>query len=415
MSSVKGKPIPPEVKQIAIKVKEYFDRNKSDLGSKDSSAQMTADALGIGLASVKRILADFNKDPELINKEPQLRGRPAHAVDAALESVVRSYIREANKQGAYITLDTIRDALVKHAPDADFHIATLARTLDRWGFTFGKGTRSQHLKEKDHVIAARRCFLRRKIANRISGKLIRPEVYLDESYVNKNHSNDLIWYSDEDGPWVQKPTGKGERLIIVNAITNEGWVPNAKLVFKATKKSGDYHGQMNWIIFRQWFSEQLMPNIPRKSLIIMDNASYHNVLATCSPPIPTSKKSEIRDWLQINKAPCSDDCLKAELVELLKKLAPEPIFALDELAREQGHEILRTPPYHPELQPIELCWGVVKNHVARNSNFTMANLLTQLEGAFERVTPTTCTKIIDKIRENEDDFWKNDAIFDKQD
>jgi hypothetical protein len=53
---------------------------------------------------------------------------------------------------------------------------------------------------------------------------------LDESYVNKNHSNDFIWYSDEDGPWVQKPTGKGERLIIINAITKEGWVPGAKLI-----------------------------------------------------------------------------------------------------------------------------------------------------------------------------------------
>ncbi len=24
---------------------------------------------------------------------------------------------------------------------------------------------------------------------------------------------------------------------------------------------------------------------------------------------------------------------------------------------------MRTPPYHPELQPIETCWGVVKNHM----------------------------------------------------
>lgn len=412
MSSVKGKPIPPEVKKVAVKVKEYFDRNKSRFVSNDSSVQMTADALGIGVASVRRILADFNKDPDLINKQPQIRGRPSYSINSSLESVTRSYIREANKQGSYITLDTVRDALMEHAPDVDFHIATLARTLDRWGFTFGKGTRSQHLKEKDNIIAARQRFLRRKIANRINDKTIRPEVYLDESYVNKNHSNDLIWYSDEDGPWVQKPTGKGERLIIVNAITSEGWVPNAKIVFKATKKSGDYHGQMNWEVFRKWFLEQLIPNIPEKSLIIMDNAAYHNVLAACSPPVPTSKKSEIRAWLQINKAPCSDDCLKAELVELLKKLAPEPIFAIDELAREHGHEILRTPPYHPELQPIELCWGLVKNHVARNSNFTMANLLTQLEAAFEKVIPVTCAKIIDKVRKTEDDFWQNDAIFD---
>lgn len=34
-----------------------------------------------------------------------------------------------------------------------------------------------------------------------------------------------------------------------------------------------------------------------------------------------------------------DDCLKAELVEMLAKLAPAPTYALDELAAEHGHEI----------------------------------------------------------------------------
>ncbi len=413
MSAAKGSPIAPEVKKVVVKVKEYFDRNRLDFQSTDSSAQMTADAIDIGLASVKRILADFTKDPQLLDKPPQIRGRPIHAVDASQESIVRSYIRAANEQGSYITLETIRSFLEETAPGAEFHIATLARTLDRWGFTFGKGTRSQHLKEKDHVIAARQRYLRRKMANRAGGKLQRPEVYLDESYVNKNHSNDLIWYFDEDGPWVQKPTGKGERLIILNAITADGWVPNAKLVFKATKRTGDYHGQMNWDIFQKWFLEMLTPNIPQNSLIIMDNASYHNVLALCSAPLPTSKKSDIRAWLQANKAPCSEDSVKAELVELLRKLAPEPTYAIDELAREQGHEIIRTPPYHPELQPIEMCWGVVKNHVSRNSNFTMATLISQLDTAFTKVTGTTCAKIIEKIRTNEDDFWRGEAKLDE--
>ena len=72
-------------------------------------------------------------------------------------------------------------------------------------------------------------------SNRVAGgdrtDTIRPEVYLDESYVNKNHSNDFCWYYGEDGPWVQKPTGKGERLIIINAITKSGWVPGAQVAY----------------------------------------------------------------------------------------------------------------------------------------------------------------------------------------
>ena len=102
---------------------------------------------------------------------------------------------------------------------------------------------------------------------------MRPEVFIDETFINKNHSNQFTWYLDEDGPEVNKPSGKGERLIIVNAITIVGWVNKAKLVFEAKKKTGDYHGQMDWENFSRWFTEQLLPNIPDNSIIIMDIVS----------------------------------------------------------------------------------------------------------------------------------------------
>ena len=207
-------------------------------------------------------------------------------------------------------------------------------------------------------MAARQRYLRKIRGNRLPGnsiETIRPEVYLDESYVNKNHSNYYIWYFGEDGPWVQKPTGKGERLIIMNAITIDGWVPEAKMVFKSTKKTGDYHGQMNHELFSKWFKEKLIPNIPYNSLIVMDNASCHNILSSHSTPTSTSSKKKIRDWLEKNNIACREDCLKAEMVEILKKIASAPIYIIDKIADEYGHEVIRTPPYHPELQPIEIC------------------------------------------------------------
>ncbi len=381
----------------------------------EPSVKRTADALGIGVATVKRIMADYNRDPKLLDEPTKIRGRPDHAVSVTHQEAVRAYIRSANKEGKYITLSDIADFLKERSGDESFHIATLARTLNRWGFEFGKGTRSQHLKEKDHVIAARRRYLRQKIDNRSSdGDTVRPEVYLDESYVNKNHSNDFIWYSGEDGPCVQKPTGKGERLIIINAITKSGWVPGAKLVFKSTKKTGDYHGQVNWELFKKWFIEMLLENIPSNSLIIMDNASYHNTLSEHSPPTPICSKKKIIEWLEHNKMFCRQDCLKPELVEMLQKLAPEPSHAIDEIAQTRGHKVIRTPPYHPELQPIETCWGIVKNHIARNSDFTMKNLIEQLEVGFGKVTGKTCAEILEKIKKIEDEFWTEDILFDEQ-
>lgn len=409
--AIRGKALTPEVKKLIVSVKLYFDKYKSKQEVSVSSVQKTAEAASIGIATVKRIMADYNRDPDLLERAPSDRGRKSYSIDASYQEKVRAFVREANQNGAYITLSDIRAFLLKNGADESFHISTLARTLDRWGFEFGKGTRSQHLKEKDHVVAARRRYLRKKRRNRSSGsaaETIHSEVYLDESYVNKNHSNDFIWYYGEDGPWVQKPTGKGERLIIMNAITRDGWVPGAKTVFKSTKKTGDYHGQMNSDLFAKWFEEKLIPNIPDNSLIVMDNASYHNMLSPQSAPTPTCSKKKIRDWLEKNNIACGEDCLKAEMVEILEKIAPAPIYIIDEIAKKYDHEVIRTPPYHPELQPIETCWGVVKNHMGRNCDFTMKNLTNQLEKGFAKVTAKTCESIIEKVREKEDRFWEED-------
>ena len=321
MNSKKGKPLTPEVKKLVVSAKKYFDRSKLEKKLQDNpSTKQTADALGIGEASVKRIMADYNLDPDLLDEPPKSRGHRFHSISASYQEIVRQYIRTANQNGEYITLEHVKNFLLENSVDKSFHIITLARTLNRWGFEFGRGTRSQHLKEKDHVIVARQRYLRKKRANRLSSnrtKTIREEVYLDESYINKNHSNDFIWYSSTDGPWVQKPTGKGERLIIVNAITTSGWVPNAKLVFKSTRKTGDYHGQMNWNLFSKWFSEMLLPNIPENSLIIMDNVSYHNILSEHSPPTASCSKDKICTWFDQQNIPYEKDFLKPELVDIL--------------------------------------------------------------------------------------------------
>ncbi len=66
-------------------------------------------------------------------------------------------------------------------------------------------------------------------------------------------------------------------------MTAAGWVSGAKLVFQAKKRTGDYHGQMNFDNFHKWFVESLLPQIPAHSLIVMDNAPYHNVYAEGTP------------------------------------------------------------------------------------------------------------------------------------
>jgi transposase len=171
------------------------------------------------------------------------------------------------------------------------------------------------------------------------------------------------------------------------------------------------HGQMSWNTFSKWFKIQLLPNIPYNSLIIMDNAPYHNVFV----PTISSSKEELRNWLTSNNYQWSEDMLKAELLEICKSVAYSPVFKTDAIARKYGHRILRNPSYHPELQPIETCWAVVKNYMADNCDLTIDNFRYHLPIDFTMVTGKTCKKIISKVRKQEDKFWEEDEKLDEID
>lgn len=148
------------------------------------------------------------------------------------------------------------------------------------------------------------------------------------------------------------------RIIIVHAGGSDGFVPNASLVYKAATASGDYHSNMNYENYEKWLNEKLWPNLPEKSVIVMDNASYHN---TRSSKIPTSNscKAEIQNCLTHNSIPFDESSRKIELYDLIKKNKERFImFKIDEIIKSTGFEIVRLPPYHPELNPIENIWGI---------------------------------------------------------
>jgi transposase len=411
-----GKEFTQGMKQLVINLKQFNDIERRQNNLKAVWAiQQTAKGLGIGEATVRRIMAEFNKNKQDIPPDlPKARGRPEHIIPKDLQPVVRQYIRAQNLKGQHVSVELVREHLTKIKSEYKFPSTTLWRALSRWGFTYGTGKRRSALKERDYVILARRRYLRQKRLNRKpDGTFIRPEVYLDETFINKNHSNQFTWYFDEDGPEVNKPSGKGERLIVVNAITLAGWVSNAKLVFEAKKKTGDYHGQMDWGNFSRWFTEQLLPNIPENSIIIMDNASYHNAAEENSFPKSNSAKEYLRKWLNDKEIPWGKDLLKAELYALCKLYEPKPEYKIDKIAEAAGHSILRTPQYHPELQPIEVCWGVVKNYMAKHCDFTLRNFRNNLPPAFSQVTSETCRKLIAETVTEEDKYWEEDGKIDE--
>lgn len=258
---------------------------------------------------------------------------------------------------------TLRELLkkVKEEPVSYTGGETTLRTIVREiGFKYSKvGSGRAIIMEKGDIVVKRNKYLRLKDKNRNSSpSKRRPEVYLDETWVNQNECVAKCWTTGGTvGPKIK--TGKGGRFIILHAGGKNGFIPEGLLMFKsANGNKSDYHDAMDHERFLKWFTEQLLPNIEKNSLIIMDNASYHSKKRN---KMPTSKnrKDEIIAWLTSNKIMFDKTLTKVELLDITKQYNDKEIYIIDEIARAHGHEILRLPPYHCQLNPIELIWAQI--------------------------------------------------------
>lgn len=247
---------------------------------------------------------------------------------------------------------------------------SLRRILKDLGFTWRKTANNRKLLiEKPEIREKRITYLRALKNYREQG---RPIIYLDESYILSSHVSNKTW-SDGSNKGLHVPISKGERLIIIHAGGEKGFVPNAFTCWKASNHSGDYHDNVNGEMFMKWMTEKVLPNLEPNSVLVVDNAPYHNVKIE-KAPTSRSRKQDMKAWLLKNSIPFGNDMLLPELYKLVQLHKPRYArYALDETVKREGHDILRLPPYHPDLNPIELIWAEIKGYVAkRNTSCTMA-------------------------------------------
>lgn len=89
--------------------------------------------------------------------------------------------------------------------------------------------------------------------------------------------------------------------------------------------------------------EKLIPNLPPNSLVVIDNAPYHSTQME-KPPKSSSRKCEKQSWPQNNNIIFDDNMTKPELYNLVVINKPPKKYVVDELFRENGHEVLRPLP-----------------------------------------------------------------------
>ena len=299
---------------------------------------------------------------------------------------------------SYVSVD-ISDNKNKNYKSA---LRAVQRYLSNHGFKRGLKNNKIAIAEKQSLVDKRNEYIHILFENRkqdINNRL--REVYLDESYIHHHyryHNNML--YDPNDAQNIQPNLRfKGQRLYFIAAIQESNpnvrniareddmasIVPNSVHSFEYNKK-GDYHNSFNNGTFGEWFRNQLLPNLKQKSLIIMDNAAYHKSLPPDTPNTNKSRKRDILDKLREVGLECEENVGIVELKKIYAayiRLHVKPVLV--QLAESQGHRVIFTPPYHSNLQPIEIVWANIKSRVGRQytSTTTFSDVKSRLVESFQ--------------------------------
>ncbi|XP_072399545.1 uncharacterized protein [Diabrotica undecimpunctata] len=177
------------------------------------------------------------------------------------------------------------------------------------------------LTDRDDLVIWRREFLRQIKDHRDDNRKI---YYLDETWINAGHTKSKTWidksvtssrqaFLDEPSTGLKHPSRKGKWLIICHIGNEDRFVPDALWSFES-KKSGDYHEEMDGKGFESWF-EKTLPKLEANSVIVMNNASYDS---RKSEKIPTtSRKADIQEGLHLQSIPFDNSLLKVQLLALV--------------------------------------------------------------------------------------------------
>lgn len=397
-------------------LREEYEFTKSvaepncDLSHLRDITRRTAEATGVSMKTVQRILKEEKELPSCSSNftSPMKKRRKRDSkieIDNFTADVVRSTIQNFHVIHKEIPTLAKLKTVLNEKIGFDGCIETVRQLLLKLGYKWRKTENNRKVLTERHDIQMWRLkFLKKMSEYRSQG---RPIVYTDESYVLSTHVRNNTWAQKKESTPFLKKISTGTRFILVHAGTKDGFIENASLIYKANSTAGDYHSNMSYDNYVKWLNEKLLPNLSPRSVIVLDNASYHN---TRTEKLPTSatKKADMQQWLRDKGIAFEQSLLKLELYDIIKKHKDEHItYKIDDFIKSKGFDVIRLPPYHPELNAIENIWGIVKNYIAsKNIEQNMTNMERLIFESLDRVTSETWQKTCAHVEKIEKEYLK---------
>ena len=422
---IKGKVIHKQGRNIIFNVYNFLkELSSSEVREKTHfarSQELTAKACGVSVHSVSRIIAEGKESlqeagiPSFSSPgKHRLTTKRITGFDDFKKCVLRRAIFEMYDNGEYPTVKKLVGKM-KQKINFDGCNSSMRKILKDIGFKYKKTNDGRRfLMERADIVAERIKFLRKIHSLRTSGD-DRPIFYLDETWVNQNHSKKDIWQDSTGRGGLGVPVGKGSRLIVCHVgSAKTGFIPESKWVFRSRKSDTDYHSEMNAQSFKDWFQNKFLNFLEEGSIIIMDNASYHSKLLN-RLPTTSARVHEIKEWLEKNNVQYLPHETKMELLQRVYPFRNQPkLYELDQIAEERGHQVIRLPPYHCQYNPIELIWAKVKREVAeRNNTFRLADVERLMNEALDRVTREDWVSRVARVEKLQDDDYLKEVARDE--
>ncbi|GMF51681.1 unnamed protein product [Phytophthora fragariaefolia] len=357
--------------------------------------QLIKKITGYAYSTIWFVLAHWNKhhDP-LFMSTFGARGHCRHTAAEHYGSEIRKIILDRNLNQDPTNAAHVVTGL-QNLADFTVPLRTMRRVVKRLGFSYAVGQKRNIAADAAGTVKFREGYLLKKVVNRDHHRNpLRPEVFLDESYVNEHHVASRSWLPADRISYAK--SGKGCSFCIVGAGV-------------LYRKNGGLHD--TWVKdslndkFEDWF-EKLCCTLQRdygECNIAMDGASYHRRIIKPAPKKGWKKKRILR-WLLEHGIPWGTDTRNALLLRLAAVAKPKTNYAANIIAREYGHRLFYTPPYNPELQPIEMVWGAVKNRIAVAPAKSMADLGVKLGASLNKVTSHRWRGAYRKVQKKENEY-----------
>ena len=324
------------------------------------------EATKVDRKTVTKIANDGPKSPEM----PKNNRVAFDKVDGFTKDLIRRTVYEFYDQKRAPTVQMIFQKVKEKTEGTDYafpyELTSLKKLLKMIRFHFCKTNNRTVLMEIPRIAARRYEYLRKIRKLRAEGFL---PVFIDETWYDTHDVVKKAWSDNSGRCNVSKFISKGKRIVICDAGSEFGFIPNSLSMCgkSLSKASVDYHQDMNSDVFESWLEKQLLPNLPQKCVLIIDNTSYHS-RQEVKVPTQATKKAEILEFMMKKNIPIPSPVpTRSVLLERIKE------YFVDNLIRRHGHEVLRLPPYHCVLNAIELAWSKLKRTLSAAKMFLRNN------------------------------------------